>query len=226
MRVKKDTQVGDQSSLLFNWDKTARKYFEHFDVQIESCKDSLQRNFRTIFTGWKDPSVYYNHFKFIDTLVYRQILGDISKHDVKDVNQVLGGKYHYTKSWTQPATMFAWDRNIAAFWLFSASYAVFGKFVKGYSIIWLAFPFIPTWIYMLYNYQHQPHQDLENAYRYIIHKRAATTEFEKNKSKIESEFNKYTKEKEQLATYLNKNNWTLYDFEAELYNQVIKGELK
>ena len=226
MRVKKDSPVPDQGSLVFNWDTIARKYFEHFDIQIENYKAGLQKNFKNPLTSWKDPSNYHSTFKYIDTLVYRQILGDVSKKDVKDVNNTLGSRYHFTKSKSQPATMFAWDKTgLSAFWSFGAFYALYGKFVKGYSIVWFIGPFVPTWIYMLYNYQNQPQQELENAYKYIITKRAATAEYQNNKSKIDASLGKFPKQRDELKKHLEEKNITLYEFEAELYDRVSRGSL-
>ena len=226
MRVKKESHISDESLFAHSWDVAARKYFEHFDIQIENYRQGLQKNFKNILTAWKDVSLYHQTFKYIDTLVYRQILGDISRSEVKDVNATLGGKYFFTKSRAQPATMFAWDKNISLLWGFSAFYAFYGKFVRGYSIVWLIGPFVPTWLYLLYNYQQQPQQELENAYKYIIAKRAATSEFEKNKGKVQASFNEFPKQKGELANYLKKKNMTLYELEAELYTQVSEGNLQ
>ena len=226
MRVKKESQVSDHGSLVYSWDKAARKYFEHFDIQLENYKTGLQKNFNNIMTSWKDASLHHSTFKYIDNLVYRQILGDISKQEVHEVNQVLGMRYYFTKSRSQPATMFAWDLALSLFWGFGASYAMYGLFIKRYSIVWLIGPFVPLWVMLYYNYQRQPEQELENGYKYIIAKRAATAEYQKHVGKVEASLNNYPKQKDELKKYLEHNNKTLYDLEAELYGQVSSGSLR
>ncbi|CAI2380341.1 unnamed protein product [Moneuplotes crassus] len=227
MRVKKDSSVSDHGSILYAWDTAARKYFEHFDIQIKNYKIGLQKNFLNTLTSFKDVALYHQTFKMIDTLVQRQILGDISKQEVKDVNQSMGSRYCFTKSRAQPATMFAWDtKTLSAFWGFSAFYALYGKFVKRYSIVWLIMPFAPTWLYIFYNYMNQPQQDLENAYQFILTKRAATAEYQKNKAKVESVLNKFPTEKTELTNYLKSHDMTLYELEAEVYDKVARGALR
>ena len=226
MRVKKESQVSDQSSLLYHWDKTARMYFEHFDIQIENYRFGLQKNFTNFLTSWKDPSHYWDTFKYIDTLVQRQTLGDITKQEVKEINEVFGGKRYFAKSWANPATLYSFDWTLSAFWGFSAFYALYGKFIKGYSIVWLVMPFAPCWMAMLWNHKQQPHQELENAYNYLIHKRAATAEFQLNKSKVENAFGKYAKQREELKNHLKKKDMTLYDLEAQVYAKMNSGSLK
>ena len=226
MRVKKESPVTDQESFLYQWDSAARKYFEHFDILLDNQRHALQKNFSNVFSGWRDASRYFPTFHKIDMLVHKQTLGDISKQEVKEVNSNTKSRYYFTKSWSQPATMFAWDSYIAASWALGAGSAVFGKFLKGYSIVWLAIPFAPCWIHLAYNYRNQPMQNLDNAYRYLIDKRAATVEYELNKSKVEAEFSKYAKQRDELKNYLQQNNMTLYDFEAAVYEKMTKGSLK
>ena len=225
MRVKKETPAKDQNSFIYHWDKTAREYFDHFEIQLKNQREGIQRNFKNALTSWKDTSKFHKHLKAIDLLHYRQALGDISKQEVQELNKVLGGRYHFTKSWTEPAKIYAWDKMTAYFWAIGATSAIYGKFLKGYSIVWLVVPFAPCWSYMLYNRVRQPIQDIENAYRYTIQKRAATAEYDKNRSKVDSALNKYSTQKDQLRRHLEANNSTLYDLEADLYDKLTKGSL-
>ena len=225
MRVKKETNVQDETSLVFSWDKAARTYFDHFEIQLENQKVGLQKNFRNVLTSWKDASRFHANFKEIDLLKYRQILGDISKQEVKELNKVMGGRYYFTKSRSQPAHVFAWDKGVTLFWALGAAFATYGTFVKRYSIIWLAMPFAPCWVFIAHNWARQPYQDIENAYRYTIQKRAATVEYDKNRAKVEGAIGAFPAEKEQLKKYLVNNNQTLYDLEADVYERMNKGTL-
>ena len=225
MRVKKETPVKDDNSLIYHWDKTAREYFDHFEIQLKHQREGLQRTFKNAFTAWKDTSKFHKNLKKIDLLHYRQTLGDISKQEVSEINTVLGGRYHFTKSWAEPARVFAWDKATALFWGIGATSAVYGKFFKGYSLVWLVIPFAPCWTYMFYNWARQPIQDIENAYRYTIQKRAATAEFDKSRGHVDKAFSEYSTQKDQLRKHLEANNSTLYDLEADLYAKLIKGSL-
>ena len=158
--------------------------------------------------------------------MYKQILGDISKQEVKEVNSVLGSRYYFTKCKSQPASMYAWDTYLAATWGLGAACAFFGFFVKKYSILWLALPFAPCWVHIAYNYRHQPLQDLENGYRYTIQKRAASVQYEKNRSKVDSAFSKFAKQKDDLKNYLTEHGMTLYDLEADVYDKISNGTMK
>uniref|UniRef100_A0A7S3JNK8 Uncharacterized protein n=1 Tax=Euplotes harpa TaxID=151035 RepID=A0A7S3JNK8_9SPIT len=121
--------------------------------------------------------------------------------------------------------MFGWNYCLALFWGYGAGCAAVALLVKKYSIVWMVTPFVPCWLFLLYNYARQPEQDLENAYRYLIAKRAATSLFERNRSKVLETLSQYPNEKEQLAKYLKNNNLTLYDLEAEVYSKLNSGSL-
>jgi hypothetical protein len=41
MRVRSDSPVQERDSYLYKWDKTARRYFDHFEVHKHDSKDGL-----------------------------------------------------------------------------------------------------------------------------------------------------------------------------------------
>ena len=86
-------------------------------------------------------------------MTYRQLLGDISKQEVQELNRVFRGSYYFTKSNSEPGKIFAWR------WLMMGALtglgwgvAFYAKFVRGYNILWFVAPFAPCWTYMLYNW--------------------------------------------------------------------------
>ena len=79
MQVNQTSSVEDQTSYLFKWDTTARRYFSHFELHKNSAKEGLQRIFGNVLTNWKNPIAFRNRLQYIDILTYRQLLGDISK---------------------------------------------------------------------------------------------------------------------------------------------------
>ena len=157
--------------------------------------------------------------------MYRQILGDVSKSEVKEVNQVFGGWYYFTKMRSQPAGIYAWHSLIAPMWGFCAGYSAFALLVKKYSIVWIWTPFVPLWFLIYWNHLRQPTQELENSYRYLIAKRAATSTFDRSKTQVMNKLNEYPNELQSLRSYLLKNNQTLYDLEADVYSRLNQGSL-
>ena len=226
MKVKQETPVKEENSMLYSWDKTGRKYFNHFEVQLTNRKEGIQKNFKNIFTKIKDLDRSKAYFHEIDLLKYRQVLGDISKDEVAEINKLFSGRYYYTKSRAEPAKIFAWDKLLSVSWGICATSAVYGRFFKGYSLVWFYMPFAPMWMFLLYNYARQPLQDLGNAYEYLIQKRSASAEYEQNKGRLNSVFIKYEKETEQLKKFLESNNMTMYDLEADVYDRMNSGALK
>lgn len=152
MRVKRESPLPAGETLAYKWDDAARKYFDHFELELMTAKRSLWNNLKSPFL--KDSTIN-PAFKNIDLLRYRQILGDVSSEEVREANHVTGS-YFFTKSRAEPAKIFAWNYLLAAFWGASAFSAFYGKFVKGYSIVWLVIPFAPVWTFLLYNVARQP----------------------------------------------------------------------
>ena len=102
-----------------------------------------------------------HRFTDIDLLVYRQLLGDISKQEIKEVNRVFGGMsgLHFTKGIAEPASILAY-RWIPEYALAAGgvSLAAYARFVKGYNILWFGAAFLPLLSYRLYGYNRQPNQ--------------------------------------------------------------------
>lgn len=222
MRVKRESPLPTGENLAYKWDDAARKYFDHFELELMTARRSLWNNLRSPFLK---ESLLNQTFKKIDLLRYRQILGDISKEEIREANHVTGD-YFFTKSRAEPAKIFAWNKMLAAVWGISAGAAFYGKFIKGYSIIWLAVPFAPVWTFLFYNACRQPKQELENAYRYTMAKRSATCEFEAGKAEMQAHLARYGNEAKTVKTYLEESGKTLYSLEADVYDALLNGTLK
>jgi hypothetical protein len=229
MRVTPESPVEDRSSYLYQWDSAARKYFEHFEIHRQGAKEGVHKLFQNIFTRFRDPIQYRHRFQDIDVITYKQLLGDISKDEVAELNTVFGKRNYrfYLKSRKEPASITAWNiLPLGALWGIGAGVAVYAKFVKGYNILWFAAPFIPVWTYLLYNWSRQPTQEIENCYRYLLAKRAATCELEKNRKRFSE--NEWTQSKEfhDVQGLLRSRHLTLYQLEADLVNRVNSGQFK
>ena len=153
MRVTPDSPVEDKSSYLYQWDSAVRKYFHHFEIHKTSTKEGIHRLFQSFFTSFKDPIQYRHRLETLDLIYLRQLLGDISKEEVSELNKVMGGQYYYTKSSTEPAKIFAWRwLGMAAFTGLGFALAGYARFVRGYNILWFIAPFTPLWSYCFYNW--------------------------------------------------------------------------
>ena len=114
-------------------------------------------------------------------MTLRQQLGDISKDEVAELNRVLGGSNCFTKGWNEPAKIIAWDAPALAFLgAVGGAFGVYGKFVKRGNWLWLGAAVIPLCIGIAINKSRQDSDQLQNCYRYLLAKRAASCEFEQN----------------------------------------------
>lgn len=86
MRVSPQSQVQDQNSFLYQWDSAARKYFSHFEVHKQATREGLRKLYKGILTSFRDPIHYRDRYQAVDLLTYKQLLGDISKEEVNELN--------------------------------------------------------------------------------------------------------------------------------------------
>jgi hypothetical protein len=176
--------VQDSESYLHKWDTTSRRYFNHFEVHKQATKEGVHKLFQNLLTRWRDPIQYRNRYQDIDLLTYKQLLGDISKQEVDELHKVfppLQTGLCYQKSVKEPAGLFMWRCNLlGAVWGACTLVAGYALVVKRYNILWVAGAYAPLWTVILYNWSRQPQQPIENAYKYLLAKRAATCEHEKN----------------------------------------------
>ena len=74
-------------------------------------------------------------------------------------------------------------------------------------------PFLPLATQWLYNWARPPVQKIENSYKYLLEKRAATCEMEKNAKKFNELPVAKSKEFQSLQALLKKQDITLYQLE-------------
>ena len=143
----------------------------------------------------RDPIQFRHRYEEIDLATYKQLLGDISKEEVYELNKVFtpyDTGFCFQKSVKEPAGLFCWRAfSLAALWGVGAGIAVYARFVKKYNMLWFVGGFVPMWAMLYYNWVRQPNQHMENGYKYLLAKRAATCEYEKNKKQFEK--NAFTK---------------------------------
>ena len=177
----------------------------------------------------RDPIQYEHRFKQIDSLALRQLLGDISHQEVRELNKVIGSQNGsiYFKSVKEPAGIIQWSiYPLALLWAVSVGVAFYGRFIRGYNNLWLVGPFAPVWTYAFYNYVRQPATEVDNCYRYLLAKRQATCELEANSKKFSQNAFAKSEQYRLLRNALEQKNITLYQLEAELVDKINSGSFK
>ena len=111
MRVSPESPVKDETSFLHQWDSTARKYFNHFEIHEQATRDGIRRLYHNFLTSGRDPIQYRPRYQDLDLLTKRQLLGDISKQEVSELNSVLGKSegIYFQKSFKEPAAVNGWN---------------------------------------------------------------------------------------------------------------------
>jgi TRAP-type mannitol/chloroaromatic compound transport system substrate-binding protein len=92
------------------------------------------------------------------------------------------------------------------------AFAGFGLVVLRSNFLWLAAAPIPALLHRLYDRSNQDEDVLQNSYRYLLAKRAATAEFELNNASV-------PRNKELIAA-LSAANTNLYKFELDIVERI------
>jgi hypothetical protein len=119
---------------------------------------------------------------------------------------------------SEPAKVLAFDtKPLFAMLLAGNAYGMWGFFVKRYNALWLAAAFAPFLAATCVAWCRQPTDQIQNYYRYLLAKRAATCEHEKNAQRMaDLDFGK-------LKSVMESQNKTLYDIEQSLVERISNG---
>lgn len=82
--VKSESTVADQGSKLYRWDSSVRKYYTEFESSIGALSKSISLLYKNPVTSFRNPSHFQQRYYDLQTLRYRQQLGDISASEVSD----------------------------------------------------------------------------------------------------------------------------------------------
>lgn len=188
--IKSQSPVEDQTSFLYKWDSLVRKNFWKYEADKKYLQDGIASLYTNPLTRFRDPVQFGHRYADLESLRLRQQLGQISGTEISELNFVFGGQYGI--SLKRDGQLFATNKPVLAGVFASCSaLAVYAKFVKGYSIIWLVGSYSPFFATLCYNKVRQPSQLINNCYNYLITKRAATVEIQNNYTKFnENEFTK------------------------------------
>ena len=86
----------------------------------------------------------------------------------------------------------------------------------GYNWLWIGAAILPFGFGLLVNKSRQDSDAIQNAYRYLLAKRAASCEFESNARTV----NKC----ENLSKLLGNSGETLYELEQKMVDQIAQGK--
>ena len=147
------------------------------------------------------------------------------------MNRLLGGNpltgYSFSRSSSEPALLVAWHKfGFLAFSGAGLAFAGYGRFVRGYNNLWLLAAGLPVMTWSMVMKSRQPVTLIDNAYRYLIAKRAATAEFEANQGKLMANEWAKTQEYSALQGGLHGSCMTLYDLESHLVQQIESGKIQ
>ena len=129
------------------------------------------------------------------------------------------GHYTFARCRDEPAKLFAWNTMpLLALLGAGSALGLYGKFVRGYNLLWLPASVLPFAVGLIVNRAQQPADEFQNCYRYLLAKRAATCEQEKCAAALESA------ELAKVRPIIEAGQGhTLYDFENSLVDKISKG---
>lgn len=189
LQVTKKTPIdAEERPFLHAWDTSARLFHRNHELRKSAVSEIVKDLKSNFFTSFRTPIQLRDRYSAADAIALRQQLGEISKAEVREVNKVQGGATRFTLARSEPALLHGWNSFQAAVFLgVGTAFGVYGKFARGYNILWLPASIVPVSVYLAFSYARQPTQRIENAYRYILAKRIATAEFEANQARIASQ---------------------------------------
>ena len=124
-----------------------------------------------------------DRYHAIDSIALRRQLGEITKDEVSEVNRVLGGSYRFMRSNSEPGKLSAFNTLELLFFAGAGgALGLYGRFARGHNNLWLIAGALPVCTFALVHSARQPNMLIDNAYRYLIAKRAATAEYEANQA--------------------------------------------
>ncbi len=226
MQVTKDPpQEIPKNSYMYNWEAKARKFFKFFEKHKAGSHESIQRVQTNAFTRTQEFLRFMYRFKAPELYELRQQLGDITRAEVKSVNQAIAkdSPFIFRKSRSEPAKVLAYRKNIiwvgagcGLGWAYTMIYHRKG-------VVWWVAPFLPVVMYVLYNRVRQPLELTANAYRFILAKRTATAQM----AEREKDFGAMKKSSPkllELSDYLKTEKKTLYELEQQLLDDLASGK--
>ena len=211
--VKEQSPVADNRPFLKNWDEAVRSRYSVY----ESIKVAASENIKVLqsnpLTKWRTVPQLRDRFTAIDTLQSQQMLGHIHDSEVAELNKVMGGQLMFYRSKKSSAELYTFDKfTFLALFAGGMSFAAIGLLTMRTNFLWLGAGVMPCLLHSQMAGRRQDQDVLQNAYRYLITKRAAVSDFEANKGKIEPAFN--------VKNYLTETHQTLYAVEQRLVNKI------
>ena len=171
--MSKAEHVAADNSYASQWDQSAAKYHTYFEVKKVQAMANINQ-LRHSFLGF-NPISQRNRASAVDSLYLRQLLGEISHDEVRELNRQATGGISFSRSRKEPALLVAYDmRSFYAYSIAGLAIGLYGRFGKGYNNLWLVAGFLPGAMSLIVGYYRQPQQQIDNAYRYLLEKRSVS----------------------------------------------------
>ena len=155
------------------WEQSATKYHTYFEVKKIQAMANINE-LRRSFTGYS-PIWQHNRATAVDSINLRQLLGEISHDEVKELNRQAPAGVSFSRGRKEPALLIAWDMKSFYFYtLAGLSISLYGRFGRGYNNLWLIAGFLPGAVSLFVGYHRQPQLTIDNAYRYLLEKRSVS----------------------------------------------------
>jgi hypothetical protein len=113
------------------------------------------------FTKWRDAIQFRGRYEHLDSIELRQQLGEISRDEVKECQKVFGSSQIFYRANNEPAKIVALPTISTLFYFGSGlGLGAYGKFVRGYSFLWLIAGVLPAMTHMAVVKRNQPETTL------------------------------------------------------------------
>ena len=182
--VKAESPVDDSRPYLKQWDSTVRKYYLEWESRKVAALQNLQALSSNPLTRWRSVPQLHDRYTAVDTIQLQQMLGKVSADELNELNRVMGG---ITCSFNRSGMdLYAINLLTAGAFLGAGlGFTALGLMSKS-NLLWAPAGFLPVMVNYAIQRGTQDQTQLQNAYRYLIAKRAALAEFESSKHLVQN----------------------------------------
>ena len=212
-----------ENNYLKEWESKVERSKYFFDHYKNHFEESIQRSNMSLWTRISTQLLWSYQLRKYDGLVLRSQLGEITSKDLKEVRALPSSKkYYIRRSRVEPAHLSAYKITPLMFTMLACGGALgYSKLILGKNILWYAFSFIPLGLMLFYQIKYQPHEQLNNCYRYILSKRVGTVQLQEGATHINNHF-PANQQVDLLKNYMLEKKVNLYQVQNDLISDFIK----
>ena len=166
-------------------------------------------------TSWRTVPQLRHRYTAVDTIALQQQLGHIYDSELAEVNRVLGGSKRFFKS--NSSELYTVDSLASTILLGGGmAFAFIGIVTLRSNLLWAGAGVLPCLLHLNFSSSRQDEDLVQNAYRYLLAKRAAISEFEANKGQVAAHAG--------LRQQLIESHRTLYEMEHAVVDKICSGQ--